>query len=224
MYVKLSYTLTSDAPVFPGNPKALEIEPFTRLSKGEIANQSRITIFNHDGTHFDGPQHFNPDSAVDVSALDINRFIFHAPVIVDLEGKVQSKIFPCDIEPFASAIARADFLLIRTGHSRFRNQDHQTYAQEGPVFSPEFATYLIKHCDSLVGVGIDCISAGSVKFPDDAVKVHQILNGMNAAGRYLFILEDIYLPGDLKTLKKLFMIPWFMAGVDSLPATVFGEI
>jgi len=62
MYINLAYILPVDDPTYPGNPEPLRIEPVTEISKGDVANQSSITIFNHDGTHLDGPQHFNPDS------------------------------------------------------------------------------------------------------------------------------------------------------------------
>lgn len=224
MYRKLSYNLTLNDPVFPGNPKSLKIHPFTRIANGDISNQSRLTIFNHDGTHVDGPKHFNNGSSVELSAVDINRFIFTTPSVIDLEGKVQEKIFPQDIEPFANTIEGADFLLIRTGYSTFRNHDHHKYTQNYPVFSQEVAAYFVENFDTLVGVGVDCIAVGSMKFPEDAVKTHQILNGMNVTGKYLLILEDVNIPKDVKSMQKLFVIPLFVETVDSLPVTVFCEI
>ena len=161
---------------------------------------------------------------MELSGLDINRFIFTTPSIINLEGKIQEKIFPQDIEPFANVIKGADFLLIRTGYSTFRNHDHRRYTQDYPVFSQEVATYLLENFDTLIGVGVDCISVGSVKFHEDAVKVHQILNGMNATGKYVLILEDVNIPEDIKYIKKLFVIPLFIDLVDSLPVTVFCEI
>ena len=62
MYINPLYTLSVDDPTYPGNLEPLRIEPITEISKGDVANQSSITIFNHDGTHLDGPQHFNRDS------------------------------------------------------------------------------------------------------------------------------------------------------------------
>jgi len=55
MYINQSYTLSVDDPPYPGNPEPLRIEPVTEISKGNVANQSSISIFTHDGTHLDGP-------------------------------------------------------------------------------------------------------------------------------------------------------------------------
>ena len=224
MYVKLSYPITSDAPTYPGNPGALSLEPFTQIKQGDVANQFLITLFNHDGTHLDGPQHFNDHSPVQLSELPISDFIFTRPVVIDLEGKIQEKIFPKDLEPFAERIGGADFLLIRTGYSAFRAGDLRRYTQDYPVFSQELAAYLIQHVDGLRGVGTDCISIGSKKFREDGVKAHQILTGINEAGRYLLILEEVNIPREALAMKTLFVIPLFIEQVDSVPVTVFCEV
>ena len=71
---------------------------------------------------------------------------------------------------------------------------------------------------------MDCISIGSKKFREDGVKAHQILTGINDTGKYLFILEDVNIPKEVLGMKKLFIIPFFIDVVDSLPVTVFCEL
>jgi kynurenine formamidase len=224
MYKQLSYKLFPNAPVYPGNPEPLVIEPFSRIEKGDKCNTYKITTFNHDGTHIDGPEHFNKDAREKISNLDINSFIFNKPFVVNLEGKIKDMIYPGDIKPFSDKIKNSDFLLMRTGFSNFRDSDLEKYTKNYPVFSEELSLYLVENFKTLKGVGIDCVSVGSVKFPEEGPKVHRILNGQNKLNKYLLILEDVNIPEDVKEMKRLFIIPFFIEGVDSLPATVFCEM
>ncbi len=55
----LSYPMTNDAPVWPGNPPAAQTKAASSIAAGDMANTTVLTLFSHSGTHFDAPKHFN---------------------------------------------------------------------------------------------------------------------------------------------------------------------
>ena len=61
MFRLLSYPLTKNAPVWPGNPPAAQTEPFESIAAGGMANTTVLNLFSHSGTHLDAPKHFNDD-------------------------------------------------------------------------------------------------------------------------------------------------------------------
>ncbi len=56
--VPLSPTL----PIYPGDP-VVTITPVQQLSKGDMANVSRLMLGSHTGTHVDAPRHFFSNGA-----------------------------------------------------------------------------------------------------------------------------------------------------------------
>ena len=60
MFKILSYPIKDGDPTWPGNPTC-SLEPHTSIAKGDTANTATIHLFNHYGTHLDGPMHFNPN-------------------------------------------------------------------------------------------------------------------------------------------------------------------
>jgi len=58
-------------PVWPGDPR-IEIEPFSRISDGQSANVTRLSMSSHTGTHVDAPYHFvEGGTTVDRLSLDL---------------------------------------------------------------------------------------------------------------------------------------------------------
>ena len=60
MFKILSYPIKDGEPTWPGNPTC-SLEPHTSIAKGDTANTATIHLFNHYGTHLDGPMHFGQD-------------------------------------------------------------------------------------------------------------------------------------------------------------------
>jgi arylformamidase len=64
-------TISEDLPVYPGDP-TVEIEPVSRISRGDSANVSFLKFGSHTGTHVDSPSHFLEDGiTVDRVPLDV---------------------------------------------------------------------------------------------------------------------------------------------------------
>ena len=79
-YQFLSHPLDTNDPGFPGEP-TLTIQPATRIAEGDAYNSSIVHLFNHFGTHFDAPAHFNPHGR-SIAELDISHFIYERPLLI----------------------------------------------------------------------------------------------------------------------------------------------
>ena len=115
----LSYILTEDAPVWPGNPPAAQTEANTAIAAGDMANTTIIKLFSHSGTHFDAPKHFN-DKGPSGFQLQIERFIFFHPLVLEIPKGDDEMIYREELEPFAEELAKADVVFLRTGWSQWR--------------------------------------------------------------------------------------------------------
>ena len=82
MYRRLSYTLNTRDHAFPGAP-TLRLEPFESMKKGDRLNTYNVTLFNHFGTHMDGPNHFY-GRGKQLYELELSTFIFERPLLVDI--------------------------------------------------------------------------------------------------------------------------------------------
>lgn len=141
-YLMLSHLLHSDAPVWPGNPPAAELERFESIERGDIANTTRLRLFTHSGTHVDTPRHFNPDGPAGWQ-LPIEAYVFHAPRLIDVPKPGGGFIELDELKAHAAAISDADLMLIRTGWGALREAEPGRYVSEGPLLEPSAAAWLI---------------------------------------------------------------------------------
>ena len=102
MFVLMSHPIDTDSPGWPGNPK-YSYKKFTALEKGEMCNTFTFELFNHYGTHFDAPYHFDKKGPK-ISDLPIGYFIFDKPIMVDIPKTYWEIIEPKDFEPFHDRI------------------------------------------------------------------------------------------------------------------------
>lgn len=219
--VVLSYPLSVNTPVYKNNPPVVIRSQF-RIDKGDPFNQFIITTINHNGTHIDGPQHVNP-SGKKLSELPIDNFVFSRVTLIDTPKADDEFITQEDLQPFADRIAGSDLLLIRTGFGRIRAADPVRYGNHNPGFAASAAKFLMAF-DSLRAIGLDIPSASAAQKPDEGILFHQIILGKDRAdGRAILIIEDMNLNQDLSKLNIVYAIPWFIEGVDSSQATIFGE-
>src|SRR5512136_601899 len=94
----ISVALSEELPVFPGDPP-VEIEPVTRLARGDSANVSRISFATHSGTHLDPPLHFN-DHGRAIDSLPLSLFVGRALVaeITDIRAIGREALGPLPLE------------------------------------------------------------------------------------------------------------------------------
>ncbi|GJH42333.1 cyclase family protein [Pasteurella canis] len=220
-YQLLSYPLDVKDPGFPGEP-TLTYDICTSTAQGDVYNSAIIHLFNHFGTHFDAPKHFNPNGLA-ITELPLTYFIYEKPLLIDLPKSAGSLIEPEDLAPYLMQIKQADCLLIRTGLEQLRAKDPQQYAANGGAVSIQAAKYLIDHASNLKAIGFDFISLASPANPDHGVEAHQVMLGMYKEN-FICIIEDMKLSQlDSKTLKRVLAMPLLVKGIDSAQVTVLAE-
>ncbi|NBK19859.1 cyclase family protein [Anaerotruncus sp. 1XD42-93] len=222
MYRRLSYTLNVRDHAFPGAP-TMRIEPFESMQKGDRLNTYNVTLFNHFGTHMDGPNHFNGQGR-QLYELELSTFIFEKPLLVDIPKGRGELVEPEELMRFDEAIRAADLLLVRSGFSAMRASDNRAYSEEGPAISARAAELIVERYQNLKAVGMDWISLSSPLHLEDGIRAHQIMLGKTGAEPVL-IIEDIDLSGlDPDTLETVFALPLFIEGIDSAPVTILAKI
>ncbi|WFR61282.1 cyclase family protein [Paenibacillus amylolyticus] len=219
--ILLSYPLSVYTPVYKDNPP-VEIQQQSSIDQGDLYNQFIITSLNHNGTHIDGPWHFNPQG-LKINEIPIDYFIFTHPTILDIPKGDDDLITKADLEPYEYQIAGSDLLLIRTGFGKYRSSDPVRYREHNPGFAADAASYLMVF-DSLRAVRMDMISSGSVIHVDQAIAFHQIMLGKSRVdGKFILLIEDMNLNHDLSGIEKVYAVPLYIEGVDSSFSTVFTE-
>ncbi len=222
MYRRLSYTLNVRDHAFPGAP-TMRIEPFESMQEGDRLNTYNVTLFNHFGTHMDGPNHFNGQGR-QLYELELSTFIFEKPLLVDIPKGRGELVEPEELMRFDEAIRAADLLLVRSGFSAMRASDNRAYSEEGPAISARAAELIVERYQNLKAVGMDWISLSSPLHLEDGIRAHQIMLGKTGAEPVL-IIEDIDLSGlDPDTLETVFALPLFIEGIDSAPVTILAKI
>ena len=222
MYRRLSYTLNVRDHAFPGAP-TMRVEPFESMQKGDRLNTYNVTLFNHFGTHMDGPNHFNGQGR-QLYELELSTFIFEKPLLVDIPKGRGELVEPEELMRFDEAIRAADLLLVRSGFSAMRASDNRAYSEEGPAISARAAELIVERYQNLKAVGMDWISLSSPLHLEDGIRAHQIMLGKTGAEPVL-IIEDIDLSGlDPDTLETVFALPLFIEGLDSAPVTILAKI
>jgi len=221
-YLSFTHRITRKSPGWPGNP-TLQLEPMIVENRGYTIHHHRISIFNHFGTHIDGPRHFNPHGAT-ISDLPFEFFIFTAPVVVDIVKGDGELITAADLERWHERLLGADLILVRTGFGKYRALDPDRYATRFPALSAEVGRYIVERLPTVRGIGIDTISIGSYMHLDEAFAVHKVLAQEADHGRYIVNLEDLNLDYDLRNLTTVLAVPLPIEGIDSAPAIVVGVL
>jgi len=142
--VDVSVQLAPGLATYPGNP-AFEITPVHRIADGDSANNSRLVMGTHTGTHVDAPLHFF-DGRPGVDAMPLELLIGRVRVI-DLphRGGITE-------QHLAAAGLREDIrVLLRTPNSALWNttdgfRTDYTYLTEGG------AKFLVGQGVKVVGV------------------------------------------------------------------------
>lgn len=220
MFVLLSFPLATDTPT-PGGRTPLTLRVDESLAQGHVGNTFFYTAWNHAGTHVDGPAHMLAEGHK-VSDFPIERFIFQHPRLIEVPKGNDELITAADLRPYKAAIAEADLLLLRTDFTRYRRSEPLRYRDRNPGLSAEVAHYLADApFSSLRAIGIDAISMASVAHLDEGIEAHQILFARQPEG--IFLIEDMDLRADLRHLKRIYVVPWFVEGVDSSHCTIIAE-
>lgn len=177
-------------------------------------------MFNHNGTHIDLPRHYLAEGRCLVD-YDLAEFIFERPGLIQVEARPGQAISAGMLKVFEAKILGHDLLLLRTGFGSYRSS--VTYT-DNPYLTLDAAEFL----RSLAGIGalgIDFLSVANARFRELGDEVHRLLLRDPPDKKPILIVEDLDLSSVIviERLRKVFIVPLFVDGVDGMPCTVFGE-
>jgi len=222
MLIELSHHLSENVPFYSSLPKPT-LRQLYALEKGDVCNSYFFTTSNHAGTHVDAPRHFCANGRASTQ-YEISDLAFTKIAVLDVSLHDEELIEPRHLEPAAASPAPdTDFILLRTGFGRFR-EDERRYVDRSPGFGPEAAAFLLDHFPHLRALAVDFMSISSPSHADAGAEAHRIFLGCGGHKHEpILLVEDAKIPDTLPPLLRVFVIPWMFEGLDSAPCTLFAE-
>ena len=177
----------------------MEVHERRRMSRGDDANATALTVSCHAGTHVDAPFHFLPDGA-GIDALPLERFMGPALVYhVDADRYVTEehvKAIPLD---------GATRVLFKTRNSQLLKQRE---------FEPNFVAFTVGAARALVSRGVQLVGLDylSVAHADEQVPVHRAF-----LDHGVVLLEGVDLSQITPGRYELICFPLRLRGLDGAP-------
>jgi arylformamidase len=200
-WIDISVPIYSGMVHWPGDPAVL-IERATDMSRGDVANVSKLDMGAHTGTHMDAPLHFFPDGAgLDEMPLDATI----GPARVIRIEHLQA-ILPAELE--LHDLQAGERVLFRTRNSDRCWKDNN-FVEDFVYISAAAARFLVQR--QVRTVGIDYLSVGG--FVHDGVETHQVLLG---AG--IWLIEGLNLSVVEAGAYEMVCLPLRIAGADGAPS------
>ncbi len=193
-------------PVWPGDP-AIDIEAASQMSKGAVANVSRLNMGAHTGTHMDAPHHFI-DGMAGIDQSPLTALVGPAQVV---ELDIDHHIGVDDLEKL-NLPAGTERILFKTRNSQFWQDDFGTFHKDFIAVAEDGAKWLVERGYKLVGV--DYLSVEQFDAPDEH-PVHKTLLGANVV-----IVEGMNLSGIEPGEYTVMALPIKIKGGDGAPARV----
>jgi len=198
-YYDISLNLSTDTVRWVVAPP-LEVHERRRMSRGDDANASALTVSVHAGTHVDAPFHFLPDGA-GVDSLPLERFI--GPALVHAVEADRRYITEAHVKSIP--LAGATRVLFKTRNSGLLKK--REYDADFVAFSVEAARALVVRGVELVG--LDYLS---VAHADEQVRVHRAF-----LDHGVVLLEGIDLSEIVPGRYELICFPLRLRGLDGAP-------
>ena len=198
--------LAPGLPVWPGDP-AIEVEPVTRIARGDVANVSRVVLSSHSGTHVDAPWHF-VEGGTKLDQIPPERWVGPCVVVAMPEGV--RRIEPEHLEA-AQIAPGTERLLLKTANSRRWAAGPLDFVEDYVALMPAAARWVVKRGIGLVG--IDYLSIET--YDDAANETHRTL-----LGNGVLVIENLNLTGVEPGPYTLLCLPLRLAAGDGAPARV----
>jgi kynurenine formamidase len=224
MFIEMAYSLSPDAPIFPGLPHD-EFTPYTRMSGGGESNTTIVNHFLHNGTHVDAPFHFY-DKGKTIDRIPIEDFCYTKPLVVQKMLPKGGLLQPEDMEVCGSSLYEADILLLCTGYHALR-LDHDVYMDDFPSLSVEAARLIRTELLNVKAVAIDTLSIESCRLgPQQNFSVHKtLLDSEIYQTRSVLIFEDVNMGPILKRqITRIYAFPLRLIGLDASPVSIVAEV
>lgn len=199
-----------------GGYYGVKMQNLRSIENGDSANTKLLEFCNHSGTHIDFPNHFSIQGKV-VEDYDANFWIFNSPYFIEIEA-IDNQIIDLTIEQIHAIPQNVDFLILKTGFSKFRNEER--YWKSNPGIAPELASKLKLRCPNLRLLGMDIISLTS--FGDRPLG--RISHNKFLIDNNILIVEDMFLDNLISQPKKIYCLPLLRKGLDGSPVTVIAEV
>lgn len=224
MFIELSYMIGDLNPVEILGLVKPNIKWRAKFGDGQgKSNQtSNIEMSSHTGTHIDLPFHVLPDGEK-VTDYKISDFIFSNILVIKCFKTDMEKIEPKDLETYEERLKSCDLLLIYTGFSKYRTLDTGRYVRKSPGFSEECAKYIVNNFPNICCIGVDFMGVENIlEGRESGWKVHKILLGGNPN---YFHVEDMNVAPVLdKKVKRVFILPIRLIGLEASPVTIVAEV
>jgi len=222
MFINLSYPLSESTPFYSKLPPP-RLEKRFDLEQGDTCNSYYLTTSNHAGTHVDGPNHFDVNGRK-IADYSLAELVFTRVALLDIRVEQDELIHSKHLTGCSQCRKDCDLLMIRTGFGKYRF-DADTYINHNPGFSAEAATFLMDYFPALKALGVDFASIAAMTHMEEGCEAHRIFLGCGAYNkRPALLIEDVRLPETLPNMERVFLVPWFVEGIDSAPCTLFTEI
>ena len=198
-YYDISLNLSTDTVRWVVAPP-LEVHERRRMSRGDDANASALTVSVHAGTHVDAPFHFLPDGA-GVDSLPLERFI--GPALVHAVEADRRYITEAHVKSIP--LAGATRVLFKTRNSALLKQRE---------YDPDFVAFSLEAARALVGRGVELVGLDylSVAHADEQVPVHRAF-----LDHGVVLLEGIDLSEIVPGRYELICFPLRLRGLDGAP-------
>lgn len=201
-YIDISVPLHPDLPVWTGS-HGIHISKLMAISKGDVANVSRLDMDIHSGTHIDAPLHFLAAGKT-TAEIAVERFI--GPCYV-AEIKAVANIGAKELER-AGIPDGTQRLLLKTDNSERWSDLSHPFFEDFSALSPEGAQWVADRGIDLIGIDYHSIQ----RFADPP-DVHIIL-----LEREIIILEGLNLRQVAPGAYELICLPISIQGVEGASA------
>jgi len=199
--IDVTRKIISGMTVWPGDP-GVEVERTSSISKGSVANVSRISMGVHSGTHMDAPLHFI-DGGKDIDSIDISRLYGRVLVVEASSDLIDEEL----LRKYDLSGVKAVFFKTRAS----LRDEYTPFWEEYPSITPECAGYLIRN--GILTVGTDYFSIELSR--DNSFPVHKKLLSHEAA-----IIENLDLRDVEPGIYDFICLPLRIAGSDGSPVRV----
>ncbi len=199
----ISLTIKPELPVWPGDPP-ISLERASKISAGDVANVTHLSMGAHVGTHVDAPYHFLDDHPT-VDQLPLNQLTGRA-YLLEFDDRID--LITAEVLGKADIPPRTRRLLFKTRNSQFWERELEEFQTDFVGISADGAQYLVDRSVKLVGVDYLSVAPYNASAP-----THQILL---QAG--VVVVEGLNLSEVSQGRYTLYCLPIKIGGADGAPA------
>ncbi len=196
--IDISLSLSEETPTYKGRKEGKpRLERIRTLAQG--ANETRLTLETHTGTHVDAPLHMlSPANSID--QLPLSSFLGPA-LVVEIRGV--EAIAPEHLSPFQQFLSPRQFLILKTDNS-FSDLSRENFV----YLTASGASYLAQQ--GAKGVGIDSLG---IERDQPGHPTHRLL-----LEKGILIFEGLYLREVEPGFYYFLSLPLKIEGGDGSPA------